>query len=65
MNVKKINQKINEMEKYPYPEIKNVYPNEKYATMLYDDFAGEMGELSAITQYVYEHINWGEKDDLR
>lgn len=26
--------------------------------MLYDDFSGEEGELTAITQYIYEHIEF-------
>ncbi len=26
--------------------------------MLYDDFSGEDGELTAITQYIYEHIEY-------
>lgn len=48
----------------PFPEVTRVIPNERYATMLYDDFAGDLGELSAITQYIYEHIQLNDQPDL-
>ena len=34
----------------------NIRQNQRYANLLYDNFAGEAGELSAVTQYIYEHI---------
>lgn len=34
----------------------NIRQNIKYANLLYDNFAGSSGELSAVTQYIYEHI---------
>lgn len=59
MEAKKI---LEQTKKIPYPEVKNVPANFAYAKMLYEDFAGEMGELSAIAQYVYEHIGVKEKE---
>lgn len=40
----------------PYPKLMNIRQNIRYANLLYDSFAGEKGELTAITQYIYEHI---------
>lgn len=34
----------------------NIRQNQRYAELLYNSFAGESGELTAITQYIYEHI---------
>ena len=34
----------------------NIRQNLKYANLLYDNFAGSDGELTAVTQYIYEHI---------
>lgn len=34
----------------------NVRQNQKYANLLYDNFAGAEGELTAVNQYIYEHI---------
>ena len=48
---------LEQVKGIPYPEYRIMYPNFKYANMLYDDYAGKWGELSAITQYIYEHIN--------
>ena len=51
-------------DQIPYPEVTRVIPNERYASMLYDDYAGNLGELSAITQYIYEHIQFNDQPDL-
>lgn len=40
----------------PYPAIPNLYPNKNYANLIYDSFGGKKGELTAITQYIYEHL---------
>lgn len=32
--------------------------------MLYDDFSGQEGELTAITQYIYEHIEFKNKSQV-
>ena len=34
----------------------NIRQNQRYAELLYSSFAGEEGELTAVTQYIYEHI---------
>ena len=34
----------------------NIRQNIRYANLLYDNFAGEEGELAAVCQYIYEHI---------
>ena len=40
----------------PYPKLMNIRQNLNYANLLYDSFAGEYGELSAVAQYIYEHM---------
>ncbi len=52
-----IKQMLRERDKIPYPELRGINKNPIYAKYLYDSFAGEMGELSAITQYIFEHID--------
>lgn len=49
-------------QKIPYPNIPKVYYDPKYAQMLYDDYAGSLGELTAITQYIYQHICTQDED---
>ena len=34
----------------------NIRQNQRYAELLFNCFAGEEGELTAVTQYIYEHI---------
>lgn len=34
----------------------NIRQNQRYANLLYDNFAGSAGELTTVTQYIYEHI---------
>ena len=34
----------------------NIRQNKRYAEVLYNSFAGEEGELTSVTQYIYEHI---------
>ena len=64
INYKEIENMMNKNAKIPYPKIPKLYPNSRYAKMLQNDFAGENGELSAITQYIYEHINLKENKEL-
>lgn len=54
---------LDKTSKIPYPPIPQLYQNIRYANMIYDDYAGQLGELSAITQYIYEHILYKEKGD--
>lgn len=60
----KIENILNRYQNIPYPKIPKLYPNKRYAIMLYNNFAGEFGELSAITQYIYENIDLGNNDDI-
>lgn len=52
----------------PYPEIRVARQNPYYGRVLLEDYAGEVSELSAITQYLYHHIvlepNFEEVADL-
>ena len=59
-----LNQMMVRNKKVPYPPVPNLSPNKKYANLIYDSFAGEEGELTAITQYIYEHIDLKDKEDV-
>lgn len=61
LDAKKI---LDDLDKMPYPQLRGVTKNIRYAKMIYDDYAGNMSELSAITQYIYEHINI-ENEDIK
>ena len=50
-----LEEKVNQYKSIPYPDISNLRYNNAYATLLYDDFAGNLGEVTAVLQYVYEH----------
>ena len=47
---------LNSKKNIPYPKLMNIRQNQRYAELLYDSFAGSSGELTAVTQYIYEHI---------
>lgn len=57
MTYKEAKEILDNLDKKPYPKLEYISKNTIYAKTLYDDFAGKNGELSAITQYIYEHIN--------
>ncbi len=40
----------------PYPEVESGPDNRRTVLLLMEDYAGMVSELSAITQYVYQHI---------
>lgn len=40
----------------PYPEIRVEEPNKFYASLLLEDYAGKVSELTAITQYVHHAL---------
>lgn len=63
-NYKEIQKIMDKTLEIPYPKIPNLYPNIRYARMLYNDFASDKGELTAITQYIYEHINYNYDYEL-
>ena len=48
---------LNSVNKITYPKLQNVLKNPVYAQKLYNDFSGNLSELSTILQYTYEHIN--------
>ena len=55
---------LNANDKISYPKLQNIYKNKNLANMLYDDYAGKLGELTAITQYTYEHISLNSNVDI-
>lgn len=64
MTYEQAKQILDNIDKVPYPKLQNVVKNPLYARSLYDDFSGDMGELSAITQYVYEHIDNNDDQNI-
>lgn len=59
-----LNQMLIKNKKVPYPQIPKLYPNKRYANLIYESFAGKKGELTAVTQYIYEHIDLKDKEDI-
>jgi bacterioferritin len=47
-----------------YPSVPKLYPNKRYCNLIYDNFGGEEGELTAITQYIYEHMNFKKEEAI-
>lgn len=54
----------------PYPPAEVTAPNRKYARILQNDYAGEAGELSAVTKYMYQsllapvHEGWAQAGEF-
>lgn len=48
----------------PYPEPRVVRPNHFYATLLLEDYAGIVSELTAINQYFYHYLALYNYHDL-
>ncbi|MCX7921975.1 MAG: ferritin-like domain-containing protein [Clostridia bacterium] len=46
-------------EYMPYPKVGNVDKNPQYVKLLMDDYAGKDSELTAITQYTFQHFTNG------
>ncbi|MFR8103651.1 MAG: manganese catalase family protein [Clostridia bacterium] len=61
----KLKEMLEANKQLPFPKLQNIKKSTNYAKMLYEDFAGNLGELSAITQYVYEHIQIENQDISR
>lgn len=40
----------------PYPEITVISPNEYYANLLFEDYSGQVSELTSFSQYEYHYI---------
>lgn len=67
MDYEELNSMLSELDGIPFPEVKYVVKNPMYANLLYNDLSGELGELSAVTQYIYEHMdiaNFPEISDI-
>lgn len=45
----------------PYPEIKVVRPNRYFASLLLEDYAGTISEMTAINQYFHHYLMFEEK----
>lgn len=46
----------------PYPEIRVLAPNQYYADLLMDDYAGVVSEFTAINQYIYHMLELSPSD---
>ncbi len=44
----------------PYPEIQVEGPNPTYASVLQADYASRISEFTAISQYLYHHLQMGQ-----
>lgn len=64
MDFKEINYLLESSDKISYPKVENIKKDYKFGRNLFDSFAGTHGELTAITQYVYEHISNSENKEL-
>lgn len=64
MEYKEVKKILDDVDKIPYPNVNYLEKSQGYAKMLYDDFGGDFGELTAITQYIYQHIALAEKEDI-
>jgi len=56
MTYEEVQEILNSKRNIPYPKLMNIRQNIRYANLLYDNFAGEEGELTAVNQYIYEYI---------
>lgn len=64
MNYQELSYIIKEMNKLPYPEVKNIGQDYKFGRMLYDAYAGNKSELTTILTYVFQDLNNSDKEDL-
>ncbi len=56
MTYEEVEEILNSKKNIPYPKLMNIRQNQRYAELLYDNFAGKDGEFTAVAQYIYEHI---------
>ena len=56
MTYEEVQEILTSKKNIPYPKLMNIRQNLNYANLLYDNFAGAEGELTAVNQYIYEHI---------
>lgn len=48
----------------PYPKIEVMEQNRYYATLLMEDYAGMVSELTAVNQYLYHSFIYGDNEYL-
>lgn len=56
MTYEEVEEILRTKKNIPYPKLMNIRQNIRYANLLYDSFAGKDGEVTAVMQYIYEHI---------
>lgn len=56
MTYEEVQEILSSKKNIPYPKLMNIRQNVRYANLLFDNFAGKEGELTAVNQYIYEHI---------
>lgn len=64
INYESLMKKLNQNSNIPYPSVPKLYPNKQYANLVFNDFAGDFGELTAIAQYVYQHLDLDNQKDI-
>ena len=47
---------LNSKRNIPYPKLMNIRQNINYTKLLYKSYSSADGELTAVLQYIYEHI---------
>lgn len=65
MNIQDLNYIIKEMNRIPYPEVKDISPDYRFGRMLYDSYAGSKSELTAVLTYEFEELTCGDREDLK
>lgn len=61
LKYEELKKRLQQNKKISYPSIPKLCKNERYARLVYDSLGGKEGELTATTQYIYEHIELKEK----
>ena len=64
MNYQDLNYIIKEMNRVPYPEVKDICPDYKFGRMLYESYAGSKSELTTILTYVFQDLTNSDKEDV-
>lgn len=62
MNEKEAIEVLDNVGLIPYPRLRNIGKNSQYANMLYEDFGGALGEVTAIMTYIYQHLTISDKE---
>jgi len=64
MNFQQLYNVLDEVDNEPYPKMEDIKPDYNFGRMVYNSYSGTYGELTAITQYVYENITNKENNNL-